>query len=433
MSYARVEGKLLTPRSGALLTLMALGIVAAIYRFSEGLGATTSLTDQFPWGIWVAFDVLCGVAVTAGGFTAAAIVYLFFKEKLYGLVRPALLTAFLGYVFVIIGVLFDLGLPWMVWSPIINWPRSSPMFVVAWCDMLVVAVLALLFMPAVFERFHLNKLYDLWLKAVPLFVVGATTFFSFIMSHSIYWGMATFAIFTALAVIIPAMYQRKTGLPILLIICGILFSVSHQSALGSLFLLMQDRLDHLWWTPMLPVNFYLSAIPAGMAMVIFESTLSAKSFRLPVESKALKTISKVLYYTLWIYLAVRLLDLLVRGQLGGILGPKGPLFVVEMLVGVIIPIILFSLNRTRTETWPRFAGAALIIVGLIVNRFNIVMFAMTRPGSGVYIPSIEELLITGGIVSGFMFFYNVVVRLFPVMEKPALHEELLVRTEAKEA
>ncbi len=213
-------------------------------------------------------------------------------------------------------------------------------------------------------------------------------------------------------------------------ICGILFSVSHQSALGTLFLLTQDKLHHLWWTPMLPVNFYLSAIPAGMAMVIFESTLSAKSFRLPMESRALKTISKVLYWSLWIYLAVRLLDLVIRGQIAGLLGPKGPLFVVEMLASAIIPIILFGMERTKTQTWPRFAAASLIIVGLLINRFNVVMFAMDRPGSGVYFPSIEELLITGGIVSGFMFFYNVFVRLFPVMEKPVLHEKLVISKEA---
>ena len=153
MTYYRIGGRFLTAHSGALLTLMAAGFLAVVYRFSLGLGSTTGMTDQFPWGIWVGFDVLCGVAVTSGCFTTAAIVYLFFNRSCMGLVRPALLTAFLGYVFVVVGVLFDLGLPWMIWHPIVYWPQKSPMFLVAWCDMLLLVTLGLMFLPAVFERF----------------------------------------------------------------------------------------------------------------------------------------------------------------------------------------------------------------------------------------------------------------------------------------
>ena len=420
MSWERVEGKILTARSGALLALMVIGFMAAVYRFSQGLGATTGLTDQYPWGIWVGFDVLCGVAVTSGCFITAAIVYLFFNEKCIGLIRPALLTAFLGYVFVVVGVLFDLGLPWMVWHPIFYWPEQSPMFLVAWCDMLLLATLALMFLPAVFDRFNLSALSELWRRLVPVYVVLSLSFFSFLMSRSVLWAIVTFALFSLLSWALPRMYVTRRRVPILLVIAAIIFSGSHQSALGSLFLLMPDRLDHLWWTPMLPVNFYLSSIPVGMAMVIFESTLSSKSFHLPVEETALRSLSKVLLWSMWIYFIIRMVDMVARWHLAGLGSANGIAFIFEILIGVIAPLIMFSNKNIVSKEWPRFIAATLVIVGLVINRFNVLMVGMRRPGDGFYFPSIEEILITGGIIATFLFFYNAFVRLFPVVE--AHHE-----------
>jgi len=416
MTYYRISGHFLTARSGALLALMAAGFLAVVYRFSLGLGSTTGMTDQFPWGIWVGFDVLCGVAVTSGCFTTAAIVYLFFNRSCLGLVRPALLTAFLGYVFVVIGVLFDLGLPWMIWHPIVYWPQKSPMFLVAWCDMLLLATLGLMFLPAVFERYKLQRLQLAWQNVSSLYVVFSLTLFSFLMSRSLIWAGATFVIFTFLAIVTPRMFDTRPGSPILLLVAAIVFSIAHQTALGSLFLLMQDKLDHLWWTPILPLNFYLSAIPVGMAMVIFESTLSSRAFNVPFEEVPLRIMSKVLLYSLWVYLLVRMIDLIARGHLAGIFSFNGALFTVEITAGVLLPLYLFSRKSITHSVWPRFTAAALVILGLIINRFNVVMFGMERPGGGFYLPSIEEVLITCGIVATFLFFYNVLVRLFPIVE-----------------
>ncbi|MHC4404750.1 MAG: NrfD/PsrC family molybdoenzyme membrane anchor subunit, partial [Planctomycetota bacterium] len=142
MIHEQAEGKWITPTSAILILLMVAGAVAAVYRYFWGLGHSTNLSDQYPWGLWVGVDVMSGVALAAGGFTTAALVYLFGGEKYDALVRPAVLTGFLGYVFAGIGLLLDLALPWHIWHPIIIWPGHSVMFEVAWCVMLYLTVLA---------------------------------------------------------------------------------------------------------------------------------------------------------------------------------------------------------------------------------------------------------------------------------------------------
>jgi len=314
-NYYRPALRLFDGRMRVLIALMVVAVLAAGYRFILGLGATTNLSDQFPWGLWVAFDVICGVALAAGGFTTAAVVYIFMEEKYHGLVRPAVLTALLGYVFVAVGLLVDLGKPWNIWHPIIYWPKHSALFEVAWCVMLYLSVLALEFAPAIFERLGWSKLHELWRLLVPPYVIFALTFFTYVMSHSIWWTLAAFVAVTAVAVFTPALVRSRPGTPIVLIIAGVIFSTAHQSSLGTLFLLMPDKLHPLWWTPLLPVNFFLSAVAVGFAMVIFEATISARSFGLAEEEDALTGLSRYLVYGLAIYLVVRVVDILARGQI----------------------------------------------------------------------------------------------------------------------
>jgi formate dehydrogenase iron-sulfur subunit len=407
--------------TGILMALMAVGAIIAIYRFVQGLGATTNLTDQFPWGIWVAFDVVCGVALAAGGFTTAAAVYIFWGEEYHGLVRPAVLTGFLGYLFVAVGLLVDLGIPWHIWHPIIFWPKHSALFEVAWCVMLYLAVLALEFAPSIFERFGWTKLQDLYDKLVPWFVVAALSWFAYIMSHSAIWALAALVVLSLLQIVLTRFTKPRKGVPILLIIAGVLFSTAHQSSLGTLFLLTPDKLHHLWWTPMLPVNFFLSAIAVGFAMVIFESTMSSRAFRYPVESKALEGFGKILAGALSVYLIVRVVDIIARGQLGQIASGPGLLFLAEIIIGVIAPIVMLSVKRIRQDNWLRFTAACLMIFGLIFNRFNVTLAAMDRPGQGWYWPAPEELLITVSLVAAIMFFYTLAAKIFPVL--PRVHEE----------
>jgi len=414
-TYHRPQLKLLTPANGILMGIMLIGALSAIYRFVQGLGATTNLTDQFPWGMWIAFDVVCGVALAAGGFTTAAIVYVFFGEKYHGLVRPAILTGFLGYVFVAVGLLADLGLPWRIWHAIIYWPKHSALFEVAWCVMLYLSILALEFLPAVFERLNWKWALPWFNRLVPLYVVVALTLFTFIMSHSLVWTAIVFVVLSLIAVFLPKLTRIDQRVPMLLIFAGILFSTAHQSSLGTLFLLMQDKLHHLWWTPMLPVNFFLTAVAVGFAMVAFEATIAAKSYGLSIEEDALRGLGNILKYVLLIYLLVRVVDIAVSGNIPLLFSNMGLLLAAEMTLGVVVPMVMLFTPRCNKHVWLRFTAMSLVILGLVFNRFNITLTAMNRPGEGFYFPGLIEIVISMAIVAAIIFFYNLTVKLLPVL------------------
>ncbi len=422
MQYERVKVRHFTGGTLVAFLLMLVGFVAAIYRYTQGLGAATNLSDSYPWGLWIGFDVLCGVALAAGGFTTAAAVYIFGREKYHVLIRPAILTAFLGYVFVAIAILVDLGLPWNIWHPIVMWPEHSAMFEVAWCVMLYLAVLFLEFMPPVFERFNWTGLHELWKKLVPVFVILALAFFTYIMSHNLVWTIVAFVFFIVLALLLPALFVSRPGVPILLIIAGILYSTAHQSSLGSIFLLTPGKLNHLWWSPMLPINFFLSAVAVGFAMVIFEATLAGKAFKHHLEKGVLPGFGRICAWILWIYLIVRVVDVIVRGQLGAAFTTgKGMLFLIEIVIGVIIPALIMSSAKSRERSGPLFFAALLTILGVIFNRLNVAILGITpsRLIEETYFPSIGEILITVGVVSALIFFYSVMVKMFPVFSTHA--------------
>ena len=196
--------------------IMMAGFVSAVIRFGWGLGASTHLSDQFPWGLWVGFDVVCGVGLAAGGFVVAASVYIFNLERYRPILRPAILTAFLGYILVVVGLLFDLGRPWNVWHPIIMWNPHSVMFEVGWCVMLYSTVLALEFSPIIFEKLNFER---------------------------------------------PQKILHTITIP--MVILGVVLSSLHQSSLGSLFLIIPEKVYPLWYSSNLPYLFFTSAVAVG--------------------------------------------------------------------------------------------------------------------------------------------------------------------------
>src|SRR5271169_5515315 len=249
--------------------ILACGLYATWLRIFYGLGGSTNLSDKFPWGIWIAFDVMCGVGLAAGGFTLVAVVHIFNIERYKPILRPAILTAFLGYVLVVLALMFDLGLPYRIWHPLVMWNPHSVMFEVAWCVTLYTTVLALEFAPVVLERFHLDR---------------------------------------ALKV------MRIALIP--LVILGVILSTLHQSSLGSLFLIVPEKLYPLWYTPILPLLFYVSAIAVGLAMTIFESWHSSRAFGRALELPLLASMGRVLAVVLSVYLWIRFLDLSHRHVFG---------------------------------------------------------------------------------------------------------------------
>ncbi|HSE38089.1 MAG TPA: Ni/Fe-hydrogenase cytochrome b subunit, partial [Blastocatellia bacterium] len=354
---------------GILLVLLAAGVYASFVRFTQGLGASTALSDQFPWGLWIGFDVLCGVALAAGGFTISAVVYIFNIERFKPIIRPTLLTAFLGYTLVVVALLFDLGLPYRIWHPLIMWNPHSVMFEVAWCVTLYTTVLALEFSPMLLERLKWKK---------PLKIVKALT--------------------------IP------------LVILGVILSTLHQSSLGSLYLIVPHKLHALWYSPLLPVFFFVSAIALGCAMTIFESFLSLRVFRKSLELNLLSQLGKVIVVTLGVYFVLRIQDLSGRGVIGLAFEPtyEGRMFLAEILLGVIAPIILLTIPRIRTNELGLFVSALMVVLGFIMNRLNVSITGIESASGTRYFPNWTELSVTSMIVAAGFVLFGLAVRYLTV-------------------
>jgi Ni/Fe-hydrogenase subunit HybB-like protein len=340
-----------------------------VLRFTKGLGAVTNLSDQFPWGIWIGFDLLCGVGLAAGAFTLTAVVHLFNLKKFEPIVRPTILTGFLGYAFVIVALLLDLGQPWRIWHAIIYWNPHSVMFEVAWCVMLYTSVLALEFSPVVFERFGFHT---------------------------------------------PARIIHRFITP--LVILGVILSTLHQSSLGSLYLIVPSKLHPLWYSPMLPLHFYISAIGAGIGMVILESYLSGRAFHRHLEMDLLEPLARGMVVALGIYGLMRLQSIRRNHAFGSILefGYEGKMFLLEITLGVILPVVLMSFRRLRSNPDWLVRGAFLAVLGFVMNRLNISITGMEAASGVRYLPSAMEVLVSLGLVATGMAVFAFAVRNFAI-------------------
>jgi Ni/Fe-hydrogenase subunit HybB-like protein len=350
--------------------IMLSGLYATYIRVFYGLGGATNLSDRFPWGIWIGFDVMCGVALAAGGFTLVATVHIFNLENYKPILRPAILTAFLGYILVVVGLLYDLGRPDRLWHPLVMWNPHSVMFEVAWCVTLYSAVLFLEFLPMVFERFGLHK---------------------------------------------PIEWIHKISVP--LMILGVLLSTLHQSSLGSLFLIMPEKLYPLWYSPLLPLLFYISSIAVGIAMTIFESWHSSRAFGRALELPLLAGLARVLAVILSVYLWLRLIDLGHRDALRLLLRNRIETWLFLLEIGLLlVPTVLLYRKRVRLRPGALYACAVMIVFGIIANRLNTGTTGL-EAGSGThYIPKWSEVAVTLSIVAAGFATFRVVAQYFPVFE-----------------
>ena len=348
------------------------GLYAAYVRVVYGLGGSTNLSDRFPWGLWIGFDILCGVGLAAGGFTLAATVHIFNLERYKPIVRPAILTAFLGYLLVILALLFDLGRPYRIWHPLVMWNPHSVMFEVAWCVTLYTVVLSLEFAPVLFERLGWHTPLR-WLQSV----------------------------------LIP------------LVIAGVILSTLHQSSLGSLYLIVPEKLYPLWYTPMLPVFFFVSAVCVGLAMTIFESWHSSKAFGRRIEAPLLAGMARVLAVLLLVYLLVRFSDLLHRGALPLVLRPgsESLLFLLEIAL-MLVPMLLLFRRRVRAKPAALYACSVMVIFGFVTNRLNVSVTGMEY-GSGVsYVPKWTEVAVTLAIVALGFAIFRFAAKWLPIFREP---------------
>jgi len=357
--------------AGLLLASLA---VIAVLRYTKGLGAVTNLSDDFPWGLWIGFDILCGVGLAAGGFAIAATVHVLHLHDFKPILRPTILTAFLGYALVIVALLFDLGKPWNIWHPIVMWNPRSVMFEVGWCVMLYTTVLFLEFLPAVLERFRL---------AAPLRVMGKIS-------------------------------------P-LLVIAGVILSTLHQSSLGSLFLLLPHKLHPLWYSPLLPVLFFVSAVAAGLAMTVVESWFSRRAFGRPIETPLLARLSRTSVVVLALYLALRLRDLVARDALASMfpLNLASWLFLAEVFGGVVLPMVLLAMPWTRRSPRRLALAQGLVVLGFILHRLNVSTTAVEAATGVRYLPALPEFLVTMGLVALGMLAFCAACEYLPVFPQAA--------------
>jgi Ni/Fe-hydrogenase subunit HybB-like protein len=356
-----------------------VGTLAAVTvaRFVHGLGAVSNLSDTAPWGLWIGFDVMGGVALAAGGFVVAAAVYIFGLEAYRPFVRPAILTAFLGYVAVAVGLLYDLGLPWHIWHPMVYWQYHSVLFEVAACVMLYLTVLALEFAPVVLEHPRLDRP---WLRR---------------LLHGL----------------------RRVTIP--LVIAGITLSTLHQSSLGSLFLITPYRLHPLWYSPIMYVLFLLSAVGLGLMTVVLESVLAAVFLNHHVHQARLAGLGKAGAAVLLGYVALRVGDLAVRGVFGAAFGTSWHtnLFVLELLVSAVAPAALLLIPRVRRSLGGMALCAALTVAGMVGYRLNVSIVAFARPERFGYFPSWMEFAVSLGIVAGAALVFIFFVERFRVYEE----------------
>ncbi len=351
--------------------IMVLGGYATVVRFTQGLGASTNMSDQYPWGLWIGFDVLCGVMLAAGGFTLTGAVHIFNVKRLEPIVRPTVLTAFSGYLLVSTALLFDLGRPYRIWHPLVMRNPHSVMFEVAMCVMLYTTVLSLEFSPIVLERFHLHK---------------------------------------------PLKFVKAALVP--LVILGCILSTLHQSSLGTMYLIMPEKLHPFWYSPLLPVFFFISAIAVGLAMTIYESSLSSRIFGRQLELPIIRELGRILLVVLSVYAILRFEDLLHRGVLSRVFVPQYEtyFFWLENLLAVIIPLILLSIRKVRTSPAGLYLTAVMVVLGFITNRLNVSITGMEGWVGRHYVPSWMEFSVTAAMVAGGFALFGLAVKHLPIFE-----------------
>ncbi len=365
-------GGLLSPFTLLLGVLSAIAGVILIYRFINGLGAVTNLSDGYPWGIWIAYDVVIGSAFACGGYAMALLVYIFNKGQYHPLVRPALLASLFGYTLAGVSVIFDLGRWWNFWH--IFWPGyaqvNSVMFEVAVCISAYIVVMWIEFSPAFLEK----------------------------------WGMKDAK-------------QKLNKLLFFFIALGVLLPSMHQSSLGSLLVIFGQQIHPLWQSGwMLPVTYLLTAILLGFAVVIFEATLSATGFKRQLETPVLTPLAKVMYLTLAAYVAVRVAEIVVRGALGTAFAATWQAFWfwIEM-ASFLVPLVLLATEEARRNPGKLFAGAVLLMLGGFLLRINGYLVGYMTGEGWSYFPSLAELMVTIGIIAFEILAYIVIVRNYPVL------------------
>lgn len=375
---------LISPWNALAAIILAVGIPVTVLRFTQGLAATTNLSDSTPWGLWIGVDVLGGVALAAGGYTLGVAFYVLGLKEYQPLVRPAVLTGFIGYLVTVVGLLFDLGRPWRLPYPLfVSFGLTSIMFLVAWHFALYIGCQFLEFAPAICESFKLRRLRH-WAEMIAPWVV----------------------------------------------IIGAVVATGHQSALGALFLMTPGKLHPLWYTPLLPLFFFVSSIVAGIAMVMVEARLSHGAFHHqfgPSDKARLDGLTlglaKAGSLFLFGYFWLKVVGIATESSWSYLNTGPGYWFMVEMLVFVLLPSGLFLLAVRERSAHLARVTAVLTVVGILVNRINVSIVAFNWQAH-TYVPKFTEVIVTITLITVGVLAFRWIVNRMPVLrEHPEFPQE----------
>jgi len=360
--------------------IVLIGLVLTYLRFTRGLAAVTNLSDYQPWGLWIGFDLLCGVALAAGGYVTSAAVYIFGMKRYHSAVRPAILTGFLGYSLVFLALLYDVGRPIrlaLAYPFVVQQGTSSLLFAVGLCVATYLTVLFIEFTPAPLEWLGLSKARNLVVK-----------------------------------------------LTMLLTIFGVVLSTLHQSSLGALFLIAPSKLHPLWYSPYLPIFFFVSSIIAGLSMVLFESTLSHRFFHEKMDETHLGEndsvalgFGKAAALILAGYFTIKVVGIAEGNHWDLLTTGYGQWFLVELLGFVALPCFLYAIGvRDKNLKLIRFT-AGWTVLGIVLNRLNISVIAFNYhlPLSERYFPHWMEIGVSIFIVTIGIIAYRFIVTRMPIL------------------
>ncbi len=394
-----------TPANVVTAVILAIGLLITVARFTLGIGAVTNLSDNNPWGLWIGFDLMCGVALAAGGYVTTASCYLFGLKRYHSAVRPAITTAFLGYLFVVIALLFDVGQPWRLPYPLtVSFGTTSLLFEVGLCVGLYLTVLFIEWSPAMMEWLMSTKEED----AGPFYKT-----------------------LTKLRPHMRTIRKWVLRLTIPLTVMGVVLSTLHQSSLGALFLIAPSKLHPLWYSAYMPVFFFVSSMIAGLSMVIFEGTLAHKNnslhdkmddLHLQESRGVVLGMGRAAAMVLAGYFAIKMMDLAANNNWHYLTTGYGMWFMVEMVGFVLLPCFLYAIGtRERNLTFIRIASA-LGVFGIVINRFNVSMIAFNwhLPEADRYFPSVSEVLLSVFIVTCIVTAYRFIAHKMPVLHE---HED----------
>jgi Ni/Fe-hydrogenase subunit HybB-like protein len=378
MSLREYVRSLLTPGNAVAAVILAVGIPLLVIRFAVGLAATTNLSQTTPWGLWIGFDMMTGIVLAAGGFTVGATVQIFGLKEYHPIERPAILTAFLGYVMAVIGLMADLGRPWNIaFFPINpNVGTQSALFEVAWCVTLYSSVLFLEFTVPFFEWLGWKRLQGIMKKSL-----------------------------------------------IALTVLSVMFSTMHQSALGSLFLLAPTKLHPLWYSGFIFIFFFISAIIAGLCMVIFESTISHKVFHKQFEGQHVDVeklqlgIGKAAALVMFAYFFLKLQGVIDGHAWGYLATGWGAWFLVEILGFVLLPSLMFAYGSRYGKVKVVRIAAVLGVLGIVLNRLNVSVIAYNWTLPHRYIPSWMEVWVSITLVTIGVLLFRWIANRMPILRE----------------